>query len=330
MNIVLVTPAPATSRKGNRITALRWKRILQSLGHRVAIRQRFTGGRPDLLVALHARRSFDSVQRFQRDYPGRPVILALTGTDLYHDIRRSRRARRALEIASRVIVLQPEGVRELPRRLRGKVRVIYQSARVTAAPASRGRGIFRVCVLGHLRPVKDPLRAARAARLLPASSRIEVVHVGGALSRRMDLGARRESGANPRYRWLGEMPRWKALRVLMRSQVLVLSSRMEGGANVLSEAIAGSVPVLASRIPSTVAILGSGYAGYFPVADTRALAALLRRVETEPVFLEKLRRSCRRLKRLVDPARESRSWKSLLAELSVRRRGAGGVLERTA
>jgi glycosyltransferase involved in cell wall biosynthesis len=61
--------------------------------------------------------------------------------------------------------------------------------------------------------------------------------------------------ANPRYRWLGELPRWQALRVLARSHVLVLSSLTEGGANVISEALALGVPIVASRIAGSMGLL---------------------------------------------------------------------------
>src|SRR5439155_25069750 len=89
MKIRLITPAPAHSRKGNRVTALRWRKLLRQLGHQVLIEQRYEGGGCDLLVALHARRSYESAARFRREHPGLPLILALTGTDLYQHIRPS-------------------------------------------------------------------------------------------------------------------------------------------------------------------------------------------------------------------------------------------------
>lgn len=123
--------------------------------------------------------------------------------------------------------------------------------------------------------------------------------------------------ANPRYQWLGELPRWRALRVLARSRLHVLSSRAEGGANVLSEAIACGVPTLASRIPGSVGILGRDYPGYFPVGDTQALADLLRRAETDAGFRGRLQAACDRLRPLVHPDHEREALKRLLAELAV-------------
>src|SRR5215469_13602006 len=96
MNIFMACPASARSRKGNRVTAVRWARILKSLGHRLTIGQEYPGTSCDLLVALHARRSYDAVRTFRRAYPQRPLIVALTGTDLYRDIRTSKRAQMSL------------------------------------------------------------------------------------------------------------------------------------------------------------------------------------------------------------------------------------------
>lgn len=316
MRIGIITPAPPRSRYGNRVTALRWARILRALGHRVSIAMVYGGVPYDVLITLHARRSYPSVRRFRLDYPNRPLIVALTGTDLYRDLRRSRRAQRALELATRIVVLQPKARYALRPRLRTKVRVIYQS--VAATPydplGGRARGSFDVCVVGHLRTVKDPFRTALAVRRLPPSSRIRVLHQGGAIEEAMVSRARAEMKVNPRYRWLGEQSRTHVQRLLRRSALLVLSSRLEGGANVLSEAIVVGTPVLASRIPGSVGILGEHYGGYFKVGDTAGLARLLDRAERDSTFLSRLRSDCANLKPLFNPARERTAWRRIVAE----------------
>lgn len=316
MNITLITPAPPGSRKGNRITAHRWASLLRSLGHRVAIRVEYRNERSDLLIALHARRSADAVQAFHHLHPEKPIVLALTGTDLYEDIHTDASARQSLELASRLVVLQPLAIAELPPHLHDKARVIYQSAeaaRIDNSPAASKR--FEVCVLGHLRPVKDPFRTALASRLLPPSSRVQVLHIGAALSPEMAEQARAEAANNPRYRWLGDLPRGRALRALARSRLLVLTSKLEGGANVISEAVVAGVPILASHIPGSIGLLGPDYPGYFPVGKTRALADLLHCTETDASFYKSLTAWCRRLRPLFRPARERQTWRRLLSEL---------------
>jgi hypothetical protein len=72
---------------GNKMTALRWARILRKLGHKVGVDQFYDGGRWDLLIALHARRSHASIENFCQLHPERPLIVVLTGTDLYRDIQ---------------------------------------------------------------------------------------------------------------------------------------------------------------------------------------------------------------------------------------------------
>ncbi|MBT3602983.1 MAG: TIGR04348 family glycosyltransferase, partial [Candidatus Latescibacteria bacterium] len=123
MKITLITPAPAGSRKGNRVTAHRWARILRTLGHRVDIQVEHASSNSDFLLALHARRSFPSIEQFHRQHPNRPLVLALTGTDLYGDIHTDPQAQQSLEMASHLILLQPDGLKQLPKRLHKKTRV---------------------------------------------------------------------------------------------------------------------------------------------------------------------------------------------------------------
>lgn len=315
MRICLVTPAPSGSRKGNRVTAERWARLLRDLGHRVTVTVEYRGQRCDLLIALHAFKSYPSIRRFRDERPDDPLVLCLTGTDLYGDIHTHPEAQASLELATRLVVLQPLARDELPQPLHHKVRVIFQSMPAPGIKSSPRREVFEVCVLGHLRSVKDPLRTAWAARLLPASSRLRVLHIGAALSDDLAERASSEQADNPRYRWLGERPRRQALRVLSRCRLLVLTSLLEGGANVISEALAVGVPVVSSRIAGSLGLLGADYAGYFPVGDTQALADLLLRAETNAEFYHTLCAQCAQRRPLFEPARERQSWQELLREL---------------
>jgi putative glycosyltransferase (TIGR04348 family) len=316
VRIQLVTPAPLRLNNGNKITAVRWAKILRKLGHKVKVEQQYDGARYDLLIALHARRSYPSIEKFHRVHPELPLIVVLTGTDLYRDIRIDRAAQSALEIASRLVALQKMAFVDLPKRVHSKTRVIYQSAD-PCRPRTRptAKRFFTVCVIGHLREEKDPMRAALAVRRLPRQSRLRIVHVGAALDTRLEKRARAEAARNPRYRWVGELPHWKTRQLLARSDLAVITSRMEGSSNVLSEALASSVPLVVSKIPGLMGTLGKEFPGYFAVGDTQRLAELLLRSERDERFYRTLKRHCARLSYLVKPKRERDAWRRLLREL---------------
>lgn len=310
MRIALVTPAGPGMRNGNRHTALRWASFLRASGHRVAVSLQWGLQEPaDAMLALHARRSYASIKAFSETR--RPLVVALTGTDVYCDIRESAEARESLELAHRLIVLQPHAARELPPRLREKVRVVIQSSstRLRHQPVQRR---FRLCVIGHLRPEKDPMRTLAALSHVEDEN-LEVVHLGAALDPALGEEARAGMVREPRYRWLGGLPHARALRWLASSHAMVISSRMEGGANVVCEALRIGVPVLASRVPGNTGLLGNGYAGYFPVEDEGALARLISRSASDAVFYSKLKRQVRSLRGTVSPRAEARA---LLAALT--------------
>ena len=318
MKISLITPAGPKSRNGNRETAVRWARFLEQLGHEVILGESWGGEDSDVLIALHARRSHPSIRSYATSHPDRPLILVLTGTDLYRDVRRDASARESVDLATKLVLLQEAGLSELDPRHRAKACVIYQSAE-PVKPEPPSRRYFDVCVIGNLRPEKDPFRTALAAGLLPETSRIRVTHVGGARSEGFAEQAVSHMENEPRYRWLGELPHWKVRRLLSRSRLLVQSSVMEGGANTVSEALAAGVPVVASEISGNVGMLGKDYPGYYPVSDERALARLLGRAESEPEFYSRLVERCEARRYLVSPEREKAELDRLI------RRAADGA-----
>ncbi len=316
MKISLITPAAKQSRTGNRATADRWAGILRGLGHRVTVAVEYADEPADLMVALHAWRSAASIERFRARHPKRPLLVALAGTDIYRFIHEHPEPTlRSLDLADALIGLHELVPAAIPQRYHDKLSIIYQSAQPLPRRLPPLRGSFEVLVIANLRQEKDPLRTAEAARGLPEASRIRVIHYGGAYDQSWAERGRAEMARNPRYVWRGEVPQGVVRRASARASLLVLSSIMEGGANVISEAVAAGLPVIASDIAGSVGLLGEDYSGYYPVGDSAALARQMLRAEREPDFLRKLRRQCAARAALFKPARERRSWRELLARM---------------
>jgi putative glycosyltransferase (TIGR04348 family) len=314
--ISIVTPARPGARNGNRHTASRWAGFLRRSGHRVSVMTQWDGKSCDLLLALHARRSHASVVAYRRRFADRPIVVALTGTDLYKDLPESFEARHSLQLADRIIVLQSEARLKLKKTLRRKTRVVYQSAD-PAVRHSPPRGRMRVAVVGHLREVKDPFRAALALAHVDGNAGVEVVQVGDALSPAFASEARRIMRREPRYRWLGGRTHPQSLGWIARSHLLVVSSAMEGGANVIAEAARIGTPVLASRVSGNVGMLGRNYPGFFSLFDERALARLIMKGLKQREFNRRLKRALAARRRLFAPAAERRA---LLEALRVKSR----------
>lgn len=318
MHIGLITPAARASRSGNRATADRWQRLLRELGHEVSVATDYEGGDVDVLLAVHAWRSAESIRRFARTHPDRPLVVLLAGTDIYRFQHEAPEPTlESMRAAHALIGLHEHAAADIPAEFRDRLGVVLQSAE----PLERRAALktkFEVCVIGHLRDEKDSLRTAWAVRDLPADSRIAVTQLGKAHDEDWAYAAEAEAKSNPRYRWWGERCRATVRRIMARARVMVMSSRMEGGANAVSEACAAGLPVIASRIPGNVGLLGKDYPGYFPAEDTQALRELLLRAEKDPDWLERLRRRCRQRARLFTPERESNALAGVL-EQAVRR-----------
>jgi len=290
---------------------MRWAGLLRAAGHRVAVDTSWNGQACDALIALHARRSHESIARFAAT--GKPLIVTLTGTDLYRDLPDCAEARASLELANRVIVLQEAALELLSPEVRSKARVVYQSAdpRIAHKPP---KAPFRVAVIAHLRAEKDPLRAAAALARLPQRE-VELVQVGEALDPRLGAEARQCMEREPRYRWLGSLPHARALGWMARSHAIVVSSVMEGGANVICEAARIGTPVLASRVSGNIGMLGPAYPGYYPIADDVALAQLLDRAMKDRAFYAGLKKALRARRALFAPAAERRALAGVVDEV---------------
>jgi glycosyltransferase involved in cell wall biosynthesis len=120
---------------------------------------------------------------------------------------------------------------------------------------------------------------------------------------------------DPRYRWIGGRTHAQALGWIARSDLLVVSSVMEGGANVISEAARIGTPVLASHMPGNVGMLGRGYPGYFPLFDEKALGRLIERSMQDLKFAQSLKRALAQRRGLFSPAAERKAVGDVVREL---------------
>jgi putative glycosyltransferase (TIGR04348 family) len=321
-SILIVTPALADANNGNWQTARRWARMLAS-AYRVRLLAGWQAGGdapgdpPALMIALHARRSAASVAAWRAAFPQRPLLLALTGTDLYRDIDTNAAAQRALAAADALVVLNELGACRLPPALRPRCHVVLQSCALRRT-LPKTAAHLRALMVGHLRDEKDPRTYFRAVARLAPRSDLRFDHVGSALDEALGHEAAALQRAQAHYRWLGALGHAATRRRIQGAHVLVHPSRMEGGAHVVIEAVRSGTPVLASHIDGNVGLLGADYAGYFPPGDDRALAHLLERARDDAAMLACLQRQIESHAPLFSPAAESAALHRLLGELLAR------------
>ena len=316
VTLVIVTPYAAAANNGNWRTAARWARLLAPRFRTIVQAGVATPIDPaaDALVALHARRSRAAIAAWHAEHPDRPLVVALTGTDLYRDVATGDAdALASMADADRLIVLQDDACAFVPAAFRSKVDVVYQSAR-TLKPRTDRPGDRLDCVfVAHLREEKDPRTVFAAWRRLPAAAPITLTVVGAALDAALGDEARALAAADPRVRWRGCRPHPWTRQAIKRAHVLICASRMEGGANVVVEAITAGTPVVASRMSGNVGMLGPDYGGYFPVGDATALAQLLLRIERDRALSKRLAAQCAGRAQLFTPDAERAALGNSLA-----------------
>ena len=256
MQISIFSKATRSTRSGNWVTASRWQSVLQSAGHQVSVlhdESEIEDCSADVLIGLHARRSGKALRIFKRKNPQSATVVALTGTDIYCDLsptrkRQSATAIRSLNECDQIILLQPLMAKRLRVALRKKSTVVLMDvAKGNATAKKKIDGKLKVCVVGHLRYEKDPMRAAMAVRDFPNDLSVQVTHAGKALTDSLQFRAEREVDRNANWNWLGSVPYSNVQKLMRNSHVLVNSSRTEGAPNVLFEAISWRLPVIASR-----------------------------------------------------------------------------------
>lgn len=303
--VAIITPAMAEANNGNWRTASRWQRLL-ARHYRTIVHSTWSADTlPDagIVIALHARRSADSIRRFRAARPEGALIVVLTGTDLYADLAVSEEARMSLALADALIVLQEDAIQYVPHEYRKKTHVVYQSAK-SLLPAKKLKDRLNCAVVGHLRTEKDPDTIFRLVESLPERSPVHLLHIGAPFDAALAARAQALSDSSHHYHWAGALSHGLTRAAIKRSHLLIHPSVMEGGANVIVEAISSGTPVLASRMSGNVGMLGQDYAGYFPVGDVDALRATLERCAGDANFLLRLNTACAARAKLFSPEAE--------------------------
>ena len=311
--LCIVTPGTRRANNGNWRTADRWAHMLRDR-YRVIVQTVWDGRDCAALIALHARRSAESIAHFHERHGAANLAVVLTGTDLYRDLPASAEARHSLDMAGTIVVLHEEAAHDLAARWRAKARLIIQSATAVRAPRPKAPPL-RLVAVGHLREEKDPRTLFAAVERLPKDLDVRIRHIGAPLDKPLEKLARGLAAREPRYAYSGALAPGAARRAIAAAHALVHPSAMEGGANVVAEAVTSGTPVIASRIAGNVGMLGRGYRGYFPVGDAPALASLIERAAREPAFLAKLAAACTARKPLFSPAAEARAMHVLIKAL---------------
>jgi putative glycosyltransferase (TIGR04348 family) len=313
-SVVIISPALSDANNGNWQTAKRWAQML-STQHRTRIVRQW---QPDadssdqIMIALHARRSSDSIAAWYTQHGCGNLIVALTGTDLYRDILDDAQAKASIDAAGQLVVLQELGISSLPEQHRAKTSVIFQSTTARKTLRKTDKHLNAVMV-GHLRDEKMPQTLFETARLLTEDKNIRITHIGAGLDEGLAQAAINTEALCAGYTWARGLEYAQTRQRIQRAHVLVHTSKIEGGAHVIMEAVCSGTPVLASLMDGNVGMLGQAYDGYFPVGDAPALAKLLRQCQHENSFLDQLANQCALRAPLFSPLAEQKALLRLVA-----------------
>jgi glycosyltransferase involved in cell wall biosynthesis len=333
LDVRILTPFGAQSGMGNWRTASRYAEMLRDAAMQVKIyepsaiaRATMPSALPKVAIVLNAFRSHEQVQTFLKAKI--PVLLVITGTDLYGALAPQKKgspayqqAEDALLSASAVMTLQAEAQNEILRRwpqLAGNVHCILQTTapRKPSAPVlSPQSKTVRFLIAGHIRAEKDPITAFHAFRqAFPdgwaeradgGKVPVRLIHVGGEQDGALAQELAELAANYPGVRMEGTLSHAQTMRQMTQVHALLQPSVSEGGALVVAEAVACHLPIIASDIPAHRGQLGPAYPGLFPVGDAAALAEMLKRFVAQEAFLNSLLQAVNALTpRLANPVHE--------------------------
>ncbi|MBU3725173.1 MAG: glycosyltransferase [Burkholderiaceae bacterium] len=316
IDVRILTPFGAASGMGNWRTASRYAQMLRATGINASVFERsFIGdaclesGQRTVAIVLNAQRSADDVHTFVRC--GIPVMLVMTGTDIYGALRKDRAntpeyisTESAVKAAALIVTLQHEASEEILSRwpeLEGRIFTLMQTSPVRkpfAPKVTLQSKTVRFLIAAHIREEKDPRTAFFAFhRAFPEGwaqrwdgGRVPVrlIHVGSHRDRALAQEMLQLSGQFPGILLEGPLTHAQTMRRMTHVHCLIQPSISEGGALVVAEAIACRLPVIASNIAAHRAQLGMKNPGFFEPGDVDGLAAQLTRFIADQNFSSQL------------------------------------------
>ena len=317
MKFLILFPDNKKAVTGNLCSALQYQIILQDLGHRVELANRYIEQDAEVLIAINADKNNSDIRKFNSDNPQSKIILILSGTDIYPEP--SAKAIDSMEVGNVLVVLQSHGIDQVPPLYRNKSTIIYQSIEKLSVDSERSKSDseFRVVLISNIRSVKDPLIASRACRLISPASKLKITHVGYCLDEELGSKLTQENKSNIRYEWVGGLSKLEAMTILSESHVLLITSQHEGAGRVVGEAIQLGVPIISTNNLGVTGILGDDYEGYYPVGDAKALSDILTKAEEDKEFLAQLNVHCQNRSSLFDIEEEKKNWEKLINDFSI-------------
>jgi glycosyltransferase involved in cell wall biosynthesis len=341
----ILTPFGQKSGMGNWRTASRYAQMLRASGINASIYEPSQiedacthSGQRTVAIVLNAARSSEAVTTFVAEQI--PVMLVMTGTDLYGALspeqsgsERYQRAEQALHLARLILVLQAEAGDEIRRRwpkLADRVHCVLQTSapRKPYAPVmTQHSKTIRFLVAGHIREEKDPRTAfigfhrafpdGWATRADGGRVPVRLIHVGSHQDKMLAQELIRLGAQYPGILLEGPLSHAQTLRQMTHVHCLIQSSVSEGGALVVSEAVACRLPVIASAIPAHRGQMGADYPGFFKTGDPDDLARVLQQFVSDDVFVARLRESGQALASLLaSPTAEREALARLVRQLS--------------
>jgi glycosyltransferase involved in cell wall biosynthesis len=238
-------------------------------------RSRLEAFSPELIHAFHAFLAGPVARRLATER-GTPFIVTITGTDANYDLLDPSRAHVVKEVLSRAdaIVAFHEFMRRkvlslLPD-LASRFFVIPQSVWLTdgrtfplleRVPVTPENVIF--LLPAGIRPVKRPRYALEALeKLLPRHPYLRLFYAGPIIDENEGGALRSALSDRPWTRYLGEVPHEQMRSLLEHVDVILNTSRSEGGmANSVLEAMSVGRPVLAADIEGNRSVIEDGLNG---------------------------------------------------------------------